>query len=144
MRYRKLMIALTLLTALFTTSCRSSRQMTTELIRKEVVHDTVFRYRTLSVQDTILVRESITVVLSSDSTEKSRTTIIYREHTRNSAAAEQETRVLESERLSEDHTTDIQTGRQLKRRGWKAFLWGFGLGILVITIVIIFVRLRKR
>lgn len=119
--------------------------MTTELIRKEVVHDTVFRYRTLSVQDTIFVRESITVVLSPDSTEKSRTTIIYREHTRNSAAAEQETRVLESSRLSEDHTTDIQTtGGQLKRRGWKAFLWGFGLGIIVITVVIIIVRLRKR
>ena len=118
--------------------------MTTETIRKEFVHDTVFRYRTLSVQDTIFLRESITVVLSPDSTEKSRTTIIYREHTRNSAAAEQETRVLESERLSEDHTTDIQTGIQPKRRGWKAFLWGFGLGIIVITVVIIIVRLRKR
>ena len=119
--------------------------MTTETIRKEFVHDTVFRYRTLSVQDTIFLRESITVVLSSDSTEKSRTTIIYREHTRNSAAAEQETRVLESSRLSEDHTTDIQTtGGQLKRRGWKAFLCGLGIGVLLAIVVVVIVRLRKR
>lgn len=125
--------------------------MTTELIRKEVVHDTVFRYRTLSVQDTIFVRESITVVLSPDSTEKSRTTIIYRDHTRNSAAAEQETRVLESSRLSEEHSTDIQTNTGASGTGGKrvkAFFWGAGIGSLlaiVVTIAVtIFVRSRKR
>lgn len=125
--------------------------MTTEFVRTEVTHDTIWDFKTLFVYDTVLVRERITVVLSPDSTEKTRTTVVEREHTRSSIALSEEKSVLESEVLSEEHSTDTQTNTSPSGTGGKrvkAFLWGAATGSLlaiVITIAVaFFVRSRKR
>lgn len=145
MRLARLTIALTLLIALFMTSCRSSRQMTTEQTRTEVVHDTLVDVRTIMVHDTVRETQTVTVVLNADSTERSRTTEKTSEHLRSTVASAEEKSVLESTVQSEERTEDKQTViEQPKSNPIKPFLWGTLTGIVLIIAAIIFVKLRKR
>ncbi len=144
MRYRRLTIALTLLTALCMMSCRSSRTMTKEQIRTEVLHDTLVDVRTVVVHDTVRETQTVTVVLNADSTERSRTTEKTHEHLRSTVATAEEKSVLESTVQSEEHTEDKQTViEQPKRNPIRPFLWGALAGIVLTIAAIIFVRLRK-
>ena len=114
-------------------------------MQKEVVHDTIVDVRSVTIYDTLRETQTITIVLASDSAERSRTTERIREHLRSSVATTEEKSVLESEVLSVERTEDIQTtGGQEKPRGWKWFLFGFGLGTVLTTAVFIFIRIRKR
>ena len=134
-----------LLTALCMMSCRSSRTMTKEQTRTEVLHDTLVDVRTVVVHDTVRETQTVTVVLNADSTERSRTTEKTREHLRSSVATAEEKSVLESSVQSEERTEDKQTVvEQPKRNPIKSFLWGTLAGIVLTTAAIIFVRLRKR
>ena len=145
MQYRRFTIVLTLLTALCMMSCRSSRTMTKEQIRTEVVHDTLVDVRTVVVHDTVRETQTVTVVLNADSTERSRATEKTREHLRSSVATAEEKSVLESAVQSEERTEDKETVvEQPKRNPIKPFLWGVLTGLVLTTASIIFVRLRKR
>ena len=145
MQLARLTIVLTLLTALFMTSCRSSRQMTTEQTRTEVVHDTLVDVRIVVVHDTVRETQTVTVVLNADSTERSRTTEKTSEHLRSTVASAEEKSVLESTVQSEERTEDKQTViEQPKSNPIKPFLWGTLTGIVLTIAAIIFVKLRKR
>ena len=118
--------------------------MTKEQTRTEVQHDSLVDVRTVVVHDTVRETQTVTVVLNADSTERSRTTEKTREHLRSSVATAEEKSVLESSVQSEERTEDKQTVvEQPKRNPIKPFLWGTLAGIVLTTIIIIFVKARK-
>ena len=144
MRYRRLTIALTLLTALYMTSCRSSREMAREQTRTEVQHDTLEDVRTVVVHDTVRETQTVTVVLNADSTERSRTTEKTREHLRSSVATAEEKSVLESSVQSEERTEDKETVVEQSKDGpIKPFLWGSAMCIGIIGIIRV-VKIMKK
>lgn len=109
-----------------------------------MVHDTLVDVRTVVVHDTVRETQTVTVVLNADSTERSRTTEKTREHLRSSVATAEEKSVLESSVQSEERTEDKETVvEQPKHNPIKPFLWGALAGIVLTTIIIIFVKARK-
>ena len=65
MRYRRLTTVLTVMLALFTVSCRSSKTVTQQT-HNETVHDTVIETLTLTLHDTI--RETTTITIQTNET----------------------------------------------------------------------------
>ena len=132
-----------LASVLFMTSCRSSRQTTTEQIEKEVTHDAVVELGSLVVHDTVRETQTVTIVLNADSTERSRTTEKNREHLRSSAATDEKARILESTVQSEARKEEIQSvAARPSGSPVKPFLWGALAGAIITTII--YLKTRKR
>ena len=144
MRLGRYKIALMLGTALCMMSCRSSRTMTKEQTRTEVLHDTLVDVRTVVVHDTVRETQTVTVVLNADSTERSRTTEKTHEHLRSSVATAEEKSVLESSVQSEERTEDKETVVEQSKDGpIKPFLWGSAMCIGIIGIIRV-IRIMKK
>lgn len=140
MRSTKFKIALMLLTALFMTSCRSSKPMLeqrqTERIA-DTVRETIYLCdtvaETVTVYDTI--RETTTIQLNADGDTMSRTT--EREHvsdrTRERASASQQTATSQRSHDEECTSDEKQTVIEQPKRWlpwYTLMIIGWGLGLL--------------
>ena len=140
MRYRRLTIALMLLTALFMMSCRSSKQTLQQRQTERVadtVRETVFVFdtvrETVTVYDTI--REKTTIRLNADGDTMSRTT--EREHvsdrTRERAQATQQMATSQRSHDEESASDEKQTVIEQPKRWlpwYTLMIIGWGLGLL--------------
>ena len=151
MRYRKLTIALMLLTALCTMSCRSSRMVSEQRTTERQTNrtgDTLTVYihttDTLIVRDT--VRETIIVQLNADGDTTRKDT--QREHVTDRTSQQRNDSVRESthqERHEKESTEDKKEtvverpmGNQI-----KTFLWGLVAGVGIIGIIGV-IRIMKK
>lgn len=140
MRSTKFKIALMLLTALFMTSCRSSKPMLeqrqTERIA-DTVRETIYLCdtvaETVTVYDTI--RETTTIQLNAEGDTMSRTT--EREHvsdrTRERASASQQTATSQRSHDEESTSDEKQTVIEQPKRWlpwYTLMIIGWGLGLL--------------